>query len=571
MTTPFWQLLFGLGIFLYGMSRLEEGLRDISRTRLKRWLIQSTSTPISSASFGVAITTLLQSSSMVSLLVLAFASAGIMPLYNGIGVILGANVGTTATGWLVTLLGFKLDLEVLAIPFFGIGCLSQVLLKAGTRWRAAGKLILGLGLLLYGLSLMKSSVANLPQSWDISLLSEQPAILYLLVGILITAIIQSSSATMMLTLTALHAGLIDLPGAASLVIGADIGTTSTTVLGSLTGSAIKKRLALAHVLFNFIVDIAAFIFLLPFLPELLSWLGISDPLYSLVAFHSCFNLLGLLCFLPFLKPFSRWINQRFDGTETLTHSIQSMPTEVPEAALSAMMKQVNRLWLQALLNNLQHFSLKLTDLGKLSTNQLLVDLSLKNNNAAWQQHYELIKDHEDDLMQFALRLQQEPLDENQAQQLAKLLEVTRSLVYACKTLKDIHQNLQHLQNSDDSAATTLFFLQQQFHRDLYRQFVSLMLEKHAAGYVLEDLANLQTTNDQHYQTMNTRVYSATDYHEKAGNKVLIDGDAQLSTQLNVNREIHHANKSLIQSLHQWLNIMQLSDLSLEPAGYKEIT
>lgn len=561
MTTILWQLVFGLGIFLYGMSCLEAGLRDISSTRLKGWLLQFTATPLSSASFGVAITTLLQSSSMVSLLVLAFASAGMLPLYNSIGVLLGANVGTTATGWLVATLGFKLDLEELAVPLFGIGCLSQVLFNVATRWRAVGKLILGLGLLLYGLALMKSSVANLPQSWDITLLSAQPAILYLFVGIIITAIIQSSSATMMLTLTALHAGLIDLPGAAALVIGADIGTTSTTVLGSLTGSVIKKQLALAHILFNLIVDLGAFFLLLPLLPELLNWLSISDPLYSLVAFHSCFNLLGLLFFLPFLKPFSRWIGHRFNGLETPAPSIQSMPTEIPEAALSAMMRHVHSIWLQALINNLQHFKLTTTGFDVQIHNETPSYLPIENTNGAWQQHYELIKDHEDELMKFSLRLQQQPLNEEQAQQLVQLLEVIRSLVYACKTLKDIHHNLQHLRHSDNTTANTLFSLQQQFHLDFYRQLAALMNNKHTADYLHEEIETLLTANDQHYQTMNARVYATANYQDKTGNEVLIDDDAQLSTQLNVNREIHHANKSLIQSLQQWLNLTPLSGIA----------
>jgi len=566
MTATIWQLLFGLGIFLYGMSRLEMGLRDISGERLKHWLMQFTSTPLNSAGFGVVITTLLQSSSMVSLLVLAFASAGIMPLYNGIGVLLGANVGTTATGWLVATLGFKLDLEGLAIPLFGIGCLSQILLKSASRARAFGMLILGLGLLLYGLSLMKACVADLPQSWDISLLSEQPAILYLLVGILLTAIIQSSSATMMLTLTALNAELIGLPEAAALVIGADIGTTSTTVLASLAGSIIKKRLALAHLLFNLSVDICAFFLLLPLLPDLLTWLSISDPLYSLVAFHSCFNLLGLLCFLPFLKPFSRWISHRFIEAETQHSLIEAMPTDIPEAALSAMASQVHTFWLQALINNLQHFKLTVSELGSLANNNSLSNQSFENGNEAWQQRYELIKDHEDELMQFALRLQQQPLDESQAQQLTQLLDITRSLVYACKTLKDIHQNLWHLQSSENTAARAVFSLQQQFHRDFYRRLASMMLEKHAEDYFHEEMEALQTANDQHYHAMNARVYSAADDEGKASSEILIDDDAQLSTQLNVNRESHHANKSLLQSLRLWLNLKPQSGEMVETPG-----
>ncbi len=555
MTGIAWELLIGLGIFLYGMSRLEAGLRDISNVSLKRWLMQFTSTPVSSASFGVAITTLLQSSSMVSLLVLAFASAGIIPLYNGIGVLLGANVGTTATGWLVATIGFKLDLEGMAIPLFGLGCLSQILLTRASRAHAFGKLVLGLGLLLYGLSLMKTSVSGLPASWDVSLLHGHPALVYLLVGILVTAIIQSSSATMMLTLTALHAQLIGLPEAAALVIGADIGTTSTTVLGSLTGSAIKKRLALAHLVFNLTVDIAAFVLLLPLLPQLLAMLTITDPLYSLVAFHSSFNLLGLLCFLPFLKPFSRWISRWFTEAEQQRSVIENMPTDVPEAALSAMKSQVRMLWLYALANNLKHFRLTSAQVLPEGVSETALHGAVQDADGSWKDRYELIKDREDELLRFALRLQQQPLGEDQAQLMTGLLEMTRALVYTSKTLKDIHKNLSRLRDSSNPAAAELFRLQRQFHRDFYTQLLSLMLEQHGLDYLREETDALLQTNDRHHHAMDARVYASA---APADQRELVDdNDTQLSTQLNVNREIHHANKSLLKSLTIWFGLQPL--------------
>ncbi len=553
MHASLWQLLFGLGIFLYGMSRLETGLRDISGERLRQWLMQFTSSPLSSAGAGVVVTLILQSSSMVSLLVLAFASAGLIPLYNGVGVLLGANVGTTATGWLVTILGFKLDLESLAIPLFGLGCLSQVVLRQASRARALGMIVMGLGVLLYGLSLMKSSVAALPQTWDMAALRGQPAILYLLTGMLLTAVIQSSSATMMLTLTALHADLISLPAAAAVVIGADIGTTSTTVLGSLTGSAIKKRLALAHLVFNLTVDAVTFVLLLPLLPRLLALLNIEDPLYSLVAFHTCFNLLGLLFFLPFLKPYTRWISRWFGQADRERSAIESMPTEVPDAALSAMKGWVKALWLQALGNNLKHFNLVFAELD---SGHELTDELPKLGNGSWHYFYELIKDREDELMGFALRLQQQPLDARQAGQLGRLLEVTRALVYASKTLKDIHQNLAGLRASGNADSLALFQTQQTFHRDFYGRLLRLMLDKHAPDYRQEELENLAELNDEHHRAMDARVYAGAEGHMAPGAGDLTmpaDDNTQLSTQLNVNREIHHANKSLLRSLSLWMS------------------
>ena len=270
-------LLIGLGIFLFGMNQLERGIESLSSAWIKQWLARTTRNPLGSVLSGTAITALLQSSSMVGLIILAFASAGIIPLYNAIGVLLGANLGTTFTGWIVATLGFKLSLSAAALPAVGLGCLIQVFADAWPKIRAAGALLFGLGLLLFGLALMKDAVAGLPEQLDLEQLREFGPLQFLLVGAVLTAVIQSSSATMMIALTALHTGIIDLPGAAALIIGADLGTTSTTALGSIKGSPIKRQLALAHFLFNLIVDLLAFLVLLPALPKLLQWTGLQDP------------------------------------------------------------------------------------------------------------------------------------------------------------------------------------------------------------------------------------------------------------------------------------------------------
>lgn len=540
-----WSLLVGLGIFLYGMQRLETGLNDISSSRMKSWLIQSTNTPIGSASFGTVITMVLQSSSMVSLLVLAFASAGIIPLYNGIGVLLGANVGTTATGWLVATIGFKLDLEALAIPLFGVGCLSQVFLTRHHSLRAAGLILLGFGLLLFGLALMKDSVGELPNHVDMSRFSGQSAVLYLLVGIAITALIQSSSATMMLTLTALHAQIIVLPEAAALIIGADIGTTSTTLLGSLGASVIKKRLAMAHLIFNVVVGLCSFVFLLPVLGYLLDILNITDPLYSLVAFHSFFNFIGLLCFLPFLKHYSGWISRHFGQEENHQSLLERIPTNVPDAAITAMVQEVNRFWYQGLRHNLQHFKINPDALSDNISAQTLSALS-SGDYESWQVAYNTLKDKEDELMHFALSLQEQKLTPNQAKQMTQLLEMFRALIYACKTLKDIRQNLDALRTSPMTSARELFSCHKEFQQLFYVDAIQLIESPHSAGLTDESLSVLEARNEQHYLTMNAQVYRSANGLGQDPSET--NDDTQLSTQLNVNREIHHANTSLIQSL-----------------------
>ncbi len=176
-------------------------------------LRQSTDKPIHSVVGGIISTTIVQSSSLVSLIVLAFVGAGIIPLINAIGIVLGSNLGTTFTGWIVATLGFKLDLTTLIYPLIALGGLSYGLFKG--RWKSFSQLVLGLALLLMGLDFMKDSVHTLTELIDIKALSNYPLFVYLLMGVIFTAIIQSSSAAMMLTLSALHAGIIPLPAAAA--------------------------------------------------------------------------------------------------------------------------------------------------------------------------------------------------------------------------------------------------------------------------------------------------------------------------------------------------------------------
>ena len=240
----------GLGVFLYGMHQLENGLKALSSESFKALLRKSTGNPLSSVAGGIVTTMILQSSSMVGLIMMAFVGAGVIPLVNAVGVVMGANLGTTFTGWVVATLGFKLKLAQIAIPAIGIGGLMAVALEQRQTLKSWAELIMGLGLLLFGLDIMKDSMEALAQRFDIAVLQGYHAIVYLLVGVLFSAVIQSSSAAMMITLSALHAGIVPLEAAAALVVGADLGTTSTMILGSLSGSAVKKQLALAHVLFN---------------------------------------------------------------------------------------------------------------------------------------------------------------------------------------------------------------------------------------------------------------------------------------------------------------------------------
>lgn len=536
------QVLAGLGIFLYGMTSLEAGIEALGSQRLKTLLRRSTGTPIASAGLGALVTALLQSSSMVSLLVLAFASAGLMPLFNAIGIIIGSNLGTTFTGWIVATIGFKLDLASLALPLLGTGGLFQIVASRAGQWNSIGRVVVGLGLLLLGLSVMKDSVTVISDQWDIATLRGYPPVVYLIVGVVTTAIIQSSSATIMLTLSALYGGLIQLPEAGALVIGADLGTTSTTILGSLTGASIKRQLALAQLVFNGVVDLAAFLFLLPLLPWSLQQLNITDPLYGVVAFHSTINLLGVLIFLPFLKPFSFWIARFFVDSDDNLKKLTNISFAVPEAGLPALQNALFRIWKIGVLNNLSLFGMNYQQLA-LSDNAISglaeagKSVSQANNP---ERIYQRLLERESEIFQLSIKLQEAPLSTEQSTQLNAIQELARNIVYACKSVQNISRDLEHLRFSTSDSTRYLFREQRNFQGEIAAELLSALTQPKQLESLASNMDKLTLQNDAHHRRMDEAVYQSA--REQA------PLEPMLSIQLNINRELHHALRILIGSM-----------------------
>ncbi len=549
--------VFGLGIFLFGMSQLEYGIRRLSYARLRNWLRSSTGSRLGSVSTGVVTTAILQSSSMVSLLVLAFASAGLLPLVNAIGVILGANLGTTFTGWIVAIFGFKLDLEAMALPMLGITALVMAISKRESRLHLSAVAVFGLALLLFGLGVMKASMETLPQQFDIAMLQGHHPLVYLLFGVLMAALVQSSSAVMMMALAALDAQFIALPEAVALVIGADLGTTSTTALGSLTGSVIKRQLAFAHFSFNFIVDITAFIVLLPLLPALFSILRLEDPLYSLVAFHSLMNLLGLLVFIPLLRRFATWIEKLFSrGMMQSTNVLDRVPPEVVEAALVAMTDTVRQLILEAASNALQIFELKPEKYREIDENRRAVIGGTTHQD--FDRDYEELKNQEGRIHRYSMKIQAQPLEPNEALQLEWLQTITRHVVFCVKNLKDIEQDLRVMKHGSDQSLRELYERHKTFQKSIYDKFIDLILGDHSNDYILEELTGIGELNDQHTEECNRFVQAHVGQYAAE--------EGAVSIQFNSNREIRHAVKTLAKAIYLWAHPVAVEPPVLERTG-----
>ena len=306
-------LLFfgGIALFLYAMQMLEKATQSLATNRLKATLVKFTRTPLLSVSAGILATSVLQSSSLLGLLLLALVAAQAIPLKNAIGVIIGANLGTTITGWLIILLGFKLGWSYVIVCLAIISTVLLLTSKNSQIRYSRLKVILAFSLLLIALWSMKNGVEFVYQYLDVTSFNQSSIFLFFLIGIGLTSLTQSSSATMAIALSAVNADVLEVSNAVALIIGADLGTTSTVILGSIRGAVVKRQLALAHLMFNTVVDSLALIALPILLFIATELLMIVDPLVILVMIHTLFNLLGLLLFIPFLGHLERLAKRLF--------------------------------------------------------------------------------------------------------------------------------------------------------------------------------------------------------------------------------------------------------------------
>jgi phosphate:Na+ symporter len=553
-----WRLAAGLGLFLFGMHQLEQALTQLAGRSFKKFLSEYTSKPLRGVIAGALSTAALQSSSVVSLIVLAFVGTGIISLASALGIVFGSNLGTTMTGWIVATIGFKLDIEALALPLVTIGGLGVVWSAAGT-WRAGvSHFIVGLGLMLMGLEFMKSGALVATAMFDPTALAGYPLIMFLLAGLLLTAVIQSSSATIMITLSALYAGAIPLESAAAIAIGADLGTTITALLGALAGSAAKKRVAAAVVLFNVVADTIAFLGLVPLLRLITDVIGVSDPLFALVAFHSLFNLIGIFIFLPLIPLLSKWLDRRFREEETpLLRHIKASDAAVAEAALENITRETWRLIDQAAALNQATF-----DLPPDAT--FYDSLDDRNGVAVFSQEFDYdrcyaeIKQLEGEILKHAVALQSAPLEAQESERLSQIIPSIRNAVHAAKSMKDVYGDLELFRGSVNDRFNAYYGQFREAAREFYEALDTLRTPDIPA-LRFESLIELKNKSESVHERMHRRIYDEVSRGELS--------EVEISTLLNVNRELFVASQSLISALADaLLNTESAGDFASIPAA-----
>jgi len=344
-------LIGGLGLFLLGMTLMTDGLKLAAGDALRRILSRWTGTPVRGVLSGVLITSMVQSSSAVTVATIGFVNAGLLTLLGAMWVIFGANIGTTMTGWLVALIGFHVDIKLFALPAIGVG---MALKLSGPQLRrgAIGEALAGFGVFFLGIDILKTAFEGIEARIDLADLAGEgfgAELLFVLLGFALTLMMQSSSAALAITLTAVAGGVIPLSAAAAVVIGANVGTTSTAILAVLGATPNAKRAAAAHVAFNLLTGAVA-ILILPWLLGAILWLregmGLDgSPATTLALFHTAFNLLGVALIWPLAPPLARFLERQFrtfEEDEAKPRHLDTTLLAAPSLALNALALELRR-------------------------------------------------------------------------------------------------------------------------------------------------------------------------------------------------------------------------------------
>jgi phosphate:Na+ symporter len=454
----FKEISAGVAIFLFGMLSLEEGFKAFTGGLLEKLLRKTTDGTWKSLSFGIISTSIMQSSSLVSVITISFLSAGLIGLTAGIGIIFGANLGTTTGAWLIAGFGMKVKISAYAMPMLVFGIIG--IFQKSKNIKGIGYILAGLGFLFLGIHYMKEGFEAFRDTIDLTAFAVDgyPGILlFTLIGIAATVIMQSSHATLVIIITALAAQQITYENALALAIGANIGTTITAIIGSMSSNIQGKRLAAAHLIFNLITAAIAILFIYQIgysVDWISSAVGIADDDYTLklAVFHSVFNTIGIIAMLPFINFLSDKLTslmpEKIHSKEQPIY-LSDSAIELPDTAIEAVRKETLRLYDHAFKIITHGLSLHRADI--LSDRKLEAIIYERNKviRINFDEEYETsVKGLYSEIVNFISRSQVSMTPE-QSDLMFRLRAAGRDIVEAIKDTKHMHKNLSNYMISDN--------------------------------------------------------------------------------------------------------------------------
>jgi len=451
-------IITGIAIFLIGMIFMEDGFKLFSGGVLERVLSKTTNNIPKAIFTGFLSASIVQSSSLISVIIISFLSAGLISLSGAIGVVFGSNIGTTTTAWIVSSFGVKINIAVYAFPMIIFGVLLRF--SKNRTYTGLGNILLGLGFVFLGISYMKDGFETLKTGFDLSQFAIEGylgVLVYVAIGALATIIIQSSSATMALIITALVTNQILYINALELSIGANIGTTVTAVIAAASSNSNGKRLAIAHFIFNIVTGVIAILFLYQLADAvtlLASGIGISNDNYAmkLALFHTIFNILGVLIVAPFTNKLEKFLKTLFRDEKTSVLKakyLDDIVIAVPDAAIKAIKDETVHLYENSI-EVISH-ALYLHRHKYLGSHD--ISLVVKNSNAKInidinQFYSQKIKSLYGEIIHFSV-LAQENMDENLKNKIYNYKLASRNIVEAIKNITQLHKNLSFYLKSDN--------------------------------------------------------------------------------------------------------------------------
>jgi phosphate:Na+ symporter len=474
----------------------EDAVKSLSGRAFKRIIWLYTKGRLRAVGSGTFVTAVLQSSTAVSLMVLAFVGAGIMSMENGIGVIMGSNIGTTMTAWIVATLGFKIQISVFALPLIGIGGIGLIFFKSSSKPFHVCRFLLGFGFLFLGLDYMKSGVESLTQNFDMSQVQDYGLWFYLVIGIALTAITQSSSASIAIALTALNSEIITFNMGAAMIIGANIGTTTTVVFGSLGGTQSKKRVGISHLIFNAVTGVAAFLGIHAMVWFTQLFFDISrNSVMALAFFHTLFNVVGVIIFFPFIGLLARTLVKIYpDHKAVLMMYIDNTPVEVTDAAAAALRKEVSHLLEECKIYNLR--LLKIDEKRAFGRDSFIEQN--EQRRFSLYELYETIKLLHAGIFAYYSRLQAQKLEESEAKEQERVIYASRNMMNSIKNFKGIRHNLEEFETSDNTYLNSKYKLFRKRLQELYRSMYQVLdTENSEEQYrtLLKSFAHIEEDDD----------------------------------------------------------------------------
>lgn len=468
VSPDFKEIAAGVSIFLFGMLTLEEGFKAFSGGTLEKILQKSTDKLHKSISFGFVATAIMQSSSLVSVLTISFIGAGLIGLSQGIGIILGANIGTTTGAWLMAGFGLKVKISAYAMPMLVFGII--LIFQKAKSLKGIGYILAGLGFLFLGIHYMKDGFEAFKETIDLASFGVdgfKGLLIFIGIGILATVVMQSSHATIVLILAALSVGQITYENALALTVGANIGTTITAVIGSLSSNIDGKRLAGAHFVFNIVTALIAITIMdqMIYVVEIISdSIGIASDNHTLklAVFDSLFKIMGVVIFIPFVDKLVKFLTKTIKSTNKKSESssdnakyLNESVLELPATAMASIIRETKHLYDNAFEIITHGLNIKRVNIISSMEIEEVIKESYSQSAVNIDEFYnKKIKGIYGEIIDFSTRAQSQ-MSPNDIEILYKIKLANRDLVEAVKDTKHLQKNLINYANSTNEMATSL--------------------------------------------------------------------------------------------------------------------